>query len=48
MVLRILEILDMFLSVIDNFSEFGWTIPLENKNAQTIEEAFEKILISSK
>ena len=24
------------LVVIDNFSKFGWTIPLKNKNAQTI------------
>ena len=36
------------LVIIDNFSEFGWTIPLKNKNAQTIKDSFEKILISSK
>ena len=24
------------LVTIDNFSKFGWTIPLKNKNAQTI------------
>ena len=36
------------LVVIDNFSKFGWTSPLKNKNAQTIKDSFEKILISSK
>ena len=34
--------------VVDNFSKFGWTIPLTNKNAQTIKDSFENILISSK
>ena len=32
----------------DNFSKFGWTIPLKNKNAQTIKDSFEKILTNSK
>ena len=36
------------LVVIDNFSKFGWTIPLKNKIAQTIKDSFEKILINSK
>ena len=36
------------LVIIDNFSTFGWTIPLKNKNAQTIKDSFENILISSK
>ena len=36
------------LVTIDNFSKFGWTIPLKNKNAQTIKDCFENILISSK
>ena len=36
------------LVIIDNFIKFGWTIPLKNKNAQTIKDSFEKILISSK
>ena len=36
------------LVVIDNFSKYGWTIPLKNKNAQTIKNSFENILISSK
>ena len=36
------------LVIIDNFSKFEWTIPLKNKNAQTIKDSFEKILISSK
>ena len=34
--------------VIDNFSKFGWTTPLKIKNAQTIKDSFENILISSK
>ena len=36
------------LVTIDNFSKYGWTIPLKNKNAQTIKDSFEKILINSK
>ena len=36
------------LVVIDNFSKFGWTIPLKNKNSQTIKDSFENILINSK
>ena len=36
------------LVVIDNFSKYGWTIPLKNKNAQTIKDSFENILIKSK
>ena len=36
------------LVTIDNFSRFGWTIPLKNKNAQTIKDSFENILINSK
>ena len=36
------------LVVIDNFSKFGWTIPLKIKNAQTIKDSFENILITSK
>ena len=36
------------LVVIDNFSKFGWTSPFKNKNAQTIKDSFENILISSK
>ena len=34
--------------MIDNFSKFGWTVALKNKNAQTIKESFEKISKSSK
>ena len=34
--------------ILDNFSKFGWTIPLKNKNAQTIKDSFENILLSSK
>ena len=33
---------------IDSFSKFGWTIHLKNKNAQTINDSLENILISSK
>ena len=36
------------LVTIDNFSKFGWTIPLKNKNAPTIKDSFENILINSK
>ena len=36
------------LVIIDNFSKFGWAVPLRNKNAQTIKDSFENILISSK
>ena len=36
------------LVVIDNFSKIGWTIPLKNKNAQTIKDSFENIIINSK
>ena len=34
--------------IIDYFSNFGWTVPLENENASTITNSFEKIIISSK
>ena len=37
----------IFLVIIDNFSKFGWTVPLK-KNAQTLKESFEIILMSSK
>ena len=36
------------LVIIDNFSKFGWTVPIKNKNAQTIKDSFENILITSK
>ena len=36
------------LVIIDNFSHFGFTVPLKNKNAQTIKDSFENILISLK
>ena len=36
------------LVIIDNFSKFGWTIPLKKKNTQKIKDSFENILISSK
>ena len=36
------------LVTIDNFSKFGWTVTLKNKNAQTIKDSFENIIISSK
>ena len=35
------------LVVIDNFSKFGWTIPLKNKIAQTIKDSFENMLTNS-
>ena len=36
------------LVIIDNFSKYGWTILLKIKNAQTIRDSFENILINSK
>ena len=36
------------LVIKDNFSKYGWTSPLKNKNAQTIKDSFGNILISSK
>ena len=35
------------LVIIDNFSNFGWTVPLINKIAQTTKVFFESTLISS-
>ena len=34
--------------IIDNFSKFGWTVPIKIKNAQTIKDSFENILKKSK
>ena len=36
------------LVIIDNFSKYGWTVPLKNKNSLTVKNSFENILISSK
>ena len=36
------------LVIIDNFSKYGWTVPLKNKSAQTTKDSFENIIISSK
>ena len=36
------------LVIIDNFRKNGWTVPLKNKNAQTIKNSFQNILINSK
>ena len=36
------------LFIKDNFSKFGWTVPLKNKSAQTITNSLEIILMSSK
>ena len=36
------------LVIVDNFSKFGFTIPLKYKNAQTIKNSFENISINSK
>ena len=36
------------LVVIDNFSKIVWTVPLKNKNAQTIKDAFENMIINPK
>ena len=36
------------LTVIDNFSKFGWTVPLKNKFAKTVTEAFSNLINNSK
>ena len=36
------------LVVIDNFSKYGWTVPIKIKNAQTIKNSFQNILTNSK
>ena len=36
------------LDVIDNFSKFGWTIPLNNKSAPTKRNFFENKFIASR
>ena len=36
------------LVVIDKFSKYGWTVPLKNKYAQTITDAFSQIVKKSK
>ena len=36
------------LVIIDTFSKFGWTVPLRNKNAQTITNTCENIPKSAK
>ena len=36
------------LVIIDNFSKFGFTVSLKDKNPQTIKDPFENILSSSK
>ena len=36
------------LVTIDNFSKYGWTVPLKNKKAQTLKNSFENISIRSK
>ena len=35
------------LIVTDNFSKYGWVIPLKNKNSQTIKDTFSHILTIS-
>ena len=37
-----------FLIVFDNFSKFGWTIPVKNKYAQSITDAFSQFSKTSK
>ena len=36
------------LVFLDNFSKFGWTIPLKNKYSQSIKDAFSQIFKTSK
>ena len=35
------------LVILDIFSKFGWTVRLKNKNAQTMKDSYEYIIISS-
>ena len=37
-----------FLVVTDNFSKFGWTIPLKNKDEQSITDAFSQFIKTSR
>ena len=34
--------------IIDNFSKFGWTVPLKNKNAQAKKDSIENVVKNSK
>ena len=34
--------------MIDNFSKFGWTVALKNKNAHTIKDSFGNNLLTSR
>ena len=36
------------LVIMYNFSKYGWTVPLKNKDAQTIKDSFENNLVNSK
>ena len=36
------------LVIIDNFSKYGWTVPLKNKSGRTIRDSFENIIKTSK
>ena len=40
--------IELCLVCVDNFSKHGWTIPMKNKYATTIKEAFEQIITTSK
>ena len=37
-----------YILVVDNFSKFGWTVPLKNKLAQAITESFSNNITNSK
>ena len=36
------------LVILDNFSKYVWTVPLKNRNSQTIKDSFENLLINAK
>ena len=40
MALKIIEFMDNFLVAIDNFSKFGRTVPLKNKNVHELKKSF--------
>ena len=46
--IKIIKDFRYILVVIDNFSKFGWTIPLKKKYAESITDAFSQIIKTSR
>ena len=36
------------MSIMDNFSKYGWTVPFKNEYAITLKDSFENVLINSR